>query len=282
MKSKEMKILFITGIFLMALNVAMGQKAEVCLSEEEISLANSINKLRQQNDLEAVKLSQSLSYVADVHTKDLYFHFDPYGACGLYLWSDEGRWAPCCPAGDEEDLECMYDKPHELTGYRSKGYEAVFYNNTGMTDRLALEYLKQDSSSLDLVLNTGRYTEKKWNAMGISVFEGFASVWFGELMDKKGEPALCSDTGNKPKNTEAAAGDQAPRYFVYVRSYQSKSAAEEELKNLKQRGLEGEVLPYKSRFRVALGPYKGFSQAKAIKQKVASDYEDAWIQNVSE
>lgn len=277
-----MRSLFITVVFVSIALTVLSQEQEVCLTENEIALANSINQFRQENDLEPVTLSQSLSYVADVHSKDLYFNFDPYGACGLYFWSDEGRWEPCCPAGDEKDLECIYDKPNELTGYRSKGYEAVFYQSSGITSEVAYEHFKRDSSAMNLALETGRYDDKKWNAMGVSVFEGFASIWFGELIDEQGEPLLCSDTSGNNNENSSVKGNPVPGYFVFVRSYSSRKAAENELAKFQKQNYEGRIIPYKSRFRVALGPYKGFSEAQKVKEQLSSDYKDAWIQNVKE
>ncbi len=280
MKRKFKKTLFALSVLLMFFIGAMGQ--DVCLSDKEISLANSINKLRQQNDLEPVKLSLSLSYVADVHTKDLYFHFDPYGACGLYLWSDEGRWAPCCPAGDEEDLECMYDKPHELTGYRSKGYEAVYYNNKKTTVDQIFKYWKSDSAVLNLMLEKGIYEGDKWNALGVSVFEGYASLWVGQLIDRRGEPSLCSNAHTANSDQSSAEKEVVPFYYIFVKSYKSRSYAEQKLTQLKNQNYKGKILPNNSRYRVALGPYRGYSNAKRIKNTLSSGYEDAWIQKAEQ
>lgn len=277
-----MRSLFITAVFVSIALTGLSQEFDICLSEDELALANSINQFRQENDLEPVSLSKSLSYVADVHTKDLYFNFSPYGACGLYYWSDEGRWDPCCPSGDEEELECIYDKPNELTGYRSKGYEAVFYQNSGVTPEIAYQHFKSDSSAINLALETGRYDGKKWNAMGVSVFEGFVSIWFGELIDEQGEPALCSDMSGNNKGDASAKENQVPGYFVLVRSYSSRKAAENELTKFQKQNYKGRIIPYKSRFRVALGPFKGFSEAQKVKEQLSSDYQDAWIQNVKD
>ena len=272
----------ILGIFvLLGLSfAAFPQQSKTCLSSEEVRLGNLVNKMRQQNDLEPVKLSRSLSYVADAHVKDLYLNFDPYGICGLYFWSDRGRWEACCPADEKEDLDCMHDKPYELTSYQSKGYEAVYYHNNKQTADTIFGYWQRDSLVRDLFLEKGKYRNKKWNAMGLAVFEGFASIWFGELADKRGAPLLCSDSSRKKSDEKASEEDKAvPRYFVFVRSYRSQSDAQTKLAELKENGYSGKVLSHKQRFRVALGPYRGFSKATEIKNKLSPDYKDAWIQN---
>ncbi|MCF8333624.1 MAG: SPOR domain-containing protein, partial [Bacteroidales bacterium] len=227
-----------------------------------------------------VKLSHSLSYVADAHVKDLYLNFNPYGICGLYFWSEGGRWKPCCPANKKEDLDCMYDKPYELTSYRSKGHEVVYYRNKEENADSIFKNWQQDSLVRDFFLEKGVYQDKKWNAMGVAVFEGFASIWFGELADKQGTPLLCSDTSRKKSDEKTIEKDKrVPYYYVLVKSYRSQSDAQSKLAEFKEKGYPGKLVPYKQRYRVALGPYRGFSKAMEIKSQLAPDYKDAWIQN---
>ena len=41
------------------------------------------------------------------------------------------------------------------------------------------------------LMNTGRWEDKKWNAIGVAIYENYASAWFGELPDDEGEPDVC-------------------------------------------------------------------------------------------
>lgn len=265
-------------LLLLGLNI-FSQELEVCFSEEEVTLANHINRFRQRNDLETLKLSPALSYVADVHVKDLYLNFNPYGVCNLHFWSDRGRWKPCCPAGETEELKCMYDKPYELTGYKGKGFELVFYQNSPVSPDGVFEYWRTDSAFMQMVLEKGRFDDKKWNAMGVALFEGYASVWLGERADNRPEPPLCSDTATLRNSPEGKNQEPVPQYYIFVSSHARRPAAQKALKALKEEGYkQSGIYPYRDRFRIGLGPYGGYSKAKAVKQKLPRAYGDAWIQ----
>ncbi len=267
-------ILFLVGGILQA-NAQQG----VCIDEEELSLANQINHFRKQNDLNVLPVSTALSYVADVHVKDLYLHYDPFGGCNLLSWSDNGRWEKCCAQG--ENYTCMYDKPAELTQYKGKGYELVYYQNTQITSGLAFNAWKENASAKAMILQQGKYQDKNWQAIGVALFDGYASIWFGEKSDNAGEPPLCSELEQISKkvqqeSAETDESDSVPEYFVVVASHRNEDDA------LKEQGRMAEqynamVLQSGSNFRVVVGPFKGYSKAQQMKAKLAEKYPKAWI-----
>src|SRR5690606_31494101 len=102
---------------------------EVCLSAEEMKLYNLIMDYRKQKKLPKIPLSRSLTYVAQTHCKDLSQNKVIQGDCNAHSWSDKGEWTSCCYTPDHRQKECMWNKPKELTGYTSDGYEIAYYHS---------------------------------------------------------------------------------------------------------------------------------------------------------
>ena len=253
---------------------------EVCIVEEELALANQINQFRKQNDLNVLPVSTALSYVADVHVKDLYLHYDPFDNCSLLSWSDNGRWEKCC--AQAENYTCMYDKPAELTQYKGKGYELVYYQNTQITSGLAFNAWKENATAKTMILQQGKYEDKKWQVIGVALFDGYASVWFGEKPDGEGEPPLCSEMEQvsqreqeEPEETHPQ-NDIIPEYYVVVASHRQEDDALKEQERLSET-FNAIVLQSGTNFRVALGPFQGYSKAQKQKESVAEKYPQAWI-----
>lgn len=252
---------------------------EVCLDQEEIALGNMINKMRLAEGLSPVSLSTSLTYVADVHTKDLYLNYNPFGRCSLHSWSDKGRWKPCCIIDD--DLQGMYDKPYELTKYKSKGYEAVYYENTEITSGLVMEAWSRSEAVKDLILQRGKYQKMQWNAMGVAIFEGYACVWFGQLLDKAGEPMLCSaqqqNISSHPKPQTNTKG-----YFVIMASLSNEKDATTEKKRLEHKGHQIVLLHSGNNYRLGIGPFQTSAEAEEARKKITGFKGTPWIHFVKE
>jgi len=163
---------------------------DVCIDDLSYQLYMLINDYRNSNDLPGIPLSASLCYVAQTHAKDLTFNRMRNKGCSLHSWSDRGRWSSCCFSSREPDYLCMWSKPKELTSYRFRGHEIIYWQNDLPEPMDALTQWKNQPRSDDMILNRNTWSKKMWKAIGISVYEGFAIVWLGEEADVKGEPEL--------------------------------------------------------------------------------------------
>ncbi len=166
-----------------------------CISSDEKELFRMINEYRAINNLPPIPLSKSLSHVAALHVRDLFFHHPDQGACNFHSWSDKGFWTPFCYPKDETKKISVWDKPRELTKYPSRGFEIVYWENNPLVRDTIIMVWKTEEYFNSFLLNTGKWQGKTWNAIGIAVYENYACAWFGEVPDPEGEPYVC---GNKP------------------------------------------------------------------------------------
>jgi hypothetical protein len=157
-----------------------------------------INAYRQRYDLPPIPLSKSLCYVASTHVKDLFFHHPDQESCNAHSWSDKGSWKPFCYPRDENKKNSVWDKPKELTSYRGKGYEIVYWENNAVIIDSIITFWKSMDYFNSFLMNTGKWQGKKWNAIGIGIHENYACAWFGELPDSEAEPDIC---GQEPQKT---------------------------------------------------------------------------------
>lgn len=169
-----------------------------CIQSNEMELFMRINEYRKQNNLPPIALSRSLSYVAAVHTKDLFLNHPDQGTCNFHSWSNKGSWLPFCYPKDENKKNSVWDKPRELTKYPSKAYEIVYWeNNPLVTDTIIMVWKTEDYFN-SFLLNTGKWLGKPWNAIGIAVYENYACAWFGEVTDPEGDIWVCGNEPVKP------------------------------------------------------------------------------------
>jgi hypothetical protein len=172
--------------------------AGFCIRPNEKELYLMINDYRKQNNLAPIPLSNSLSYVAAMHAKDLFLHHPDQGACNSHSWSNKGAWTPFCYPKDENKKSSVWDKPRELTKYPSRAYEIVYWeNNPLVTDTVMMVWTTEEYFN-DFLLNSGKWQGRKWNAIGIAVYQNYACAWFGEVPDSEGEAVVC---GTKQKIT---------------------------------------------------------------------------------
>ncbi|MDP2423742.1 MAG: SPOR domain-containing protein [Bacteroidales bacterium] len=167
--------------------------ATYCLSANELQLYRLINVYRQEHGLGIIPLSRSLSYVAYVHLRDLQNNRPDFSGCNLHSWSNKGTWTPCCYAKDPKRQECMKNKPGELTGYKGDAQEIIMWENKSSTPQGALDQWSSLEPTNDLLVKQRRWADKNWQAMGVALYEGYASVWFGETADKVLAIKLCDD-----------------------------------------------------------------------------------------
>jgi len=168
---------------------------EVKISKEEIKLYNMINSYRKSKRLQPIPLSKSLTYVAQQHCKDLTVNKpDLKKGCNAHSWSENAKWTSCCYTIDHKEASCMWDKPKEMTNYEAYGFEIAcgssepIYKDFVMTANYALESWKTSYHHNNVIVNKDVWKEFEWKAIGIGIYEGFASVWVGTSVDKEGKP----------------------------------------------------------------------------------------------
>lgn len=169
-----------------------------CLSVTEQNLAAMINEYRKREGLPAIKLSKSLSRVAAIHCEDLYETYTHSGRCNLHSWSDNGKWSSCCYTDDHKKAACMWDKPRELSDYEGDGFEIAYYTTRALdnpeeyANDILVSWMGSPGHNA-VIVNKGIWKSVEWNAMGIGIVDGYATVWFGKLADPEGVPDLCDD-----------------------------------------------------------------------------------------
>jgi uncharacterized protein YkwD len=171
-KNMKQKYFYITLLFLFNHLVSFSQ----VLSVEERKLYNNIMEYRRENGLPAIPLSASLTYVAQMHCKDLVENIGYL----THAWSN-------CPydAGNSATYPCMWKKPSELTKYKGYGYECAHGGSGGYIANAesSLNSWKSSKPHNAVILNQGIWNSHKWNAIGVGILNGYAVIWFGEELD---------------------------------------------------------------------------------------------------
>lgn len=157
------------------------------INSSEEALYTLINDYRRQKGLDPVPLSRNLTYVAKLHVQDLAENLPYNKRCNLHSWSDQGPWTACCYTDDHARAACMWYKPQEVSNYPGFGYEIAYWTNEPLNAvnfaKKALAGWQRSVSHNIVIINQGPWRAKKWNAMGIGVYKGYAAVWFGEEED---------------------------------------------------------------------------------------------------
>lgn len=260
---------------------------EFCISETELQLYRLINEYRVIHGLEVVPLSRSLSYVAHMHVVDLHTNRPDMFGCGLHSWSAQGKWSPCCYAKDPNRLNCMWSKPRELTGYMGDGHEMILWENVQPSPRNVLEQWRALEPTNDMLLNRNRWSGRNWKAMGIGIYEGYVSLWFGEVEDREATIQVCGTQMVLSQNflieelsqpTPTVAPPHVERYHLIVASFNNLKQAETEVSRLVKGGYTGaSVIELKGNFRVSLQSFDILTEAQAMRRQLASQFKGIWI-----
>ncbi len=165
-------------IFLLFVSLISFESSAQVLNEKEQKLYESIMSYRNSRNLPIIPVSESLTYVAQVHARDLADNNPVQGRCNLHSWSDKGSWRECCYTDNHAKAECMWSKPSELTAYSGNGYEIAAWSSEDISAEEALEIWKASPGHHACIINKGQWSEP-WLAIGIGIYEGFALVWFG-------------------------------------------------------------------------------------------------------
>ena len=161
------------------------------LSEKEKELVKLINDYRISLGKRPLNVSKSLTYVARTHNKDQVLHFendlkdDQGRPANMHSWSKYGKWTPIM-YNKYGSHRPMWDKPKELTPYKSEGSEISagkqYYDQVyQITPEIALRLWKNSPGHNneiieDNILYDIYHADK---IMGVSIHDGFANVWFG-------------------------------------------------------------------------------------------------------
>ncbi len=288
------KLLFFL-LFQLIFNIIASAQDDFCISDTEHQLYNVVNTIRKENNLKPIPLSHSLTFVADVHAKDLYLNYNRKSKCSMHSWSDKGRWSACeC---NDNLFKCMNSKPKELTPYKSYGYELICYQNKPIDHKQIYKTWKNQSAILNIILQRATYSTKKWEAMGIGIFRGYISIWFGEKEDKSGAPPYCnervgdSDNHLAQENTGAIVANTvtdthtipekgesvSDSCYLILGSFDTKKDAQKAQKVLaKQVSYAVTIMHKNNKYRVALLP-KDYGTVVSLKKKLKSKFPDCWI-----
>lgn len=175
---------------LMEFSTVMAQNsiADVVPTSDELQLYELIMQYRQSCGLRRIPLSPSLTYVAQVHARDVVTHDGQWpSGCNMHSWSDDGPWSRCDYYPDHRNMNCMHNKPRELTPYKGNGYEISYgftsSSSSNCTPEGALKGWMSSSGHNAVILNHGIWAEYPWKAIGVGMYKGYACVWFGEETD---------------------------------------------------------------------------------------------------
>lgn len=166
------------------------------LNSKEKELRRLINDIRKKNDLPSIPVTKSLTLVARLHVRDLHHNHPDTGTdsrgmeCNLHSWSEKGKWTPVCYTSDHNYASKMWSKPKEITNnkYTGNGYEIAYIcSGADATPSGALESWKNSQDHLDVILERGTWTNRKWPAMGVGIYKEYAVVWFGDKEDPSGK-----------------------------------------------------------------------------------------------
>lgn len=150
--------------------------------QSEQALYKRIMDYRKEHGLPPIPLSQSLSFVAKLHVRDLEGNLIPASA-NYHSWSTKGPWRAVSYSPDHRYAKLMWGKPRELTDYRGNGYEIVYMNSEAATSQGAFAAWKSSEPHNAVLLNERGWSRMGWKAIGIGVFGSYAAVWFGEDPD---------------------------------------------------------------------------------------------------
>lgn len=275
------KYIFLIFIFFFSVKLFGQHKIPLafCMDQNEKELAEAINKIRVEHGKKPIKLSVSLTFVAETHVKDLEVNHPDTSVCNLSSWSNKGKWTPVCYNPYVVDRKAIWDKPRELTPYPYNGYELAAYMEGGIrVDSLAVLW-DTLAESLDMITTEGIWNKKSWLTMGVGISGNYASVWFGQREDTEGEPRLCSSKKIVAKERIIAEEKkQNPVYYIISGSFPNINDAGEAVRRLKKNGFPNAgILANANRIRVYMDRFSEIKEAQKVKKKLPYEYRKAWI-----
>lgn len=297
-------------------NVKQGNPVPLnfCIKDSEMKLYHMVNEYRGRYNLPPIPLSKSLCYVAAQHAKDLMLFHPDQGSCNFHSWSNKGNWKPFCYPRDETKKASVWDKPRELTTYPSKAYEIVYWENTQIVPDSIMNVWKTEEYFNNFLLNSGKWQDQPWNAIGIAIFENYVCAWFGMAADPEGSAIVCGtkvekpavkDTVKpttppkktvppkkpvppqnkplksdslKPAKTDSTAHAQPGSWYIIVKTNLPMEAARKLADDLRLKGYpQAQVLEKDGKTRVSVFGSADKPTAAAKLKEVKMVYKDAWL-----
>lgn len=155
---------------------------EGATGDADLALCDAINAYRAERALPAIPVSSSLMLVARLHAEDLVSNASRDSRCNLHSWTTgDQRWNGCCYTEDHAQAECMWDKPDEIAGYSSPGYEIAARVGAHITPSMAVSLWDDSDHHRVVMASEAQFARTTWRAMGCAIEDGYAVVWFGEL-----------------------------------------------------------------------------------------------------
>jgi len=284
--------------------------ANYSVSALEMKLYEMINVYRSGFNLPPIPISGALSFVASTHVKDLYQNHPDQSPCNFHSWSDRGPWKPFCYPRDEKKNNSVWDKPKELTGYKGKGYEIIYWENNAVNIDSIIPFWNSIDYFNSFLLNTGKWQDKKWMAIGIGIYENYASAWFGEFQDsehdtsptpkKRKEPEKITDTVKVEPQVVKKTQSPAPEipihgqkvqpiapeiakpvsetYYIIISSQQPRAKSNKLAADLISKGYpDAKVLAKDNKVRVSIAESGNKAKADSILREIKKVYKGAWI-----
>lgn len=257
-----------------------------CMDTPSYQLFLQINDFRQDKGLPGIPLSGNLSYVAAIHARDLAYNKPATKECGFHSWSARGGWSPCCFSRDEPAYPCMWNKPKELTGYKARGHEIIYWENDAVEPEQAMNQWRKRTAFNDMILGQGPWSRKSWKAVGTCVYKGFAIIWLGEETDWNGEPDLCDEmaviqgdtTRQAPEESSQPSYISELRYYLIIASLPDMEKAASLLLEYQQKGFStAQIITFDDKIRISLNDFKTYHQAKKAKASLGPEYQSIWI-----
>lgn len=141
-------------------------------SADEKALYDIVNKYRVANGRPAIRLSVSLSMLANRRMLDLQQN----------LKTLTHSWSNCSyDINDKKTWPCVIDAPTRLNcGYKGQGYETLYRTSSGAaTSALALDAWKKSSLHSSIILNKDIFQKMAWDEVGVAIDGQYAALWFG-------------------------------------------------------------------------------------------------------
>ena len=151
----------------------------------EVDLFVLINQYRASKGLYSLRLSKSLTHVAQVHVNDLDYN-RPVGDCNLHSWSEGEAWSSCCYTRDHANASGMWNKPRELTAYPGNGYECAAQSGGGIAPKIALWMWQNSPGHNAVIINLEEWSSCAWKSIGVGIEGEYAAIWFGDKEDPSG------------------------------------------------------------------------------------------------
>ena len=270
-------------------------------SQDEMRLYNMINDYRKKYDLPPIPLSASLCYVASAHVRDLFFHHPDQDPCNFHSWSDKGPWKAFCYPRDENKKNSVWDIPKEITPYKGKGYEIVYWENSEADIDSVFNFWRSVDYFNSFLMNTGKWLGNKWEAIGIGIYENYACAWFGQVPDQLGPPLLVwenpppaktgVDSGLKTETLKPAPAVVYPpitspadtlkkqyKYYIIIRSNVPVADTARLMKLYRDKGYKSvRFFPGEGKGRISVFETADRAEAQARLKEIKIQARDAWM-----